>query len=578
MNDAQRVDVRRRARNLLVLGPLGIITVGVISTQFVAWRLNYDRALGEPVAQHIYWPWRIIEWWQAPWEAQVDTTFEFVKFGLLLSAALLALSVRKARQRQPRPQPDIHGSARFANEAEVRGGRLWPRGEPGIIVGAWRDSRRALHYQTDTGEGHVLCLGPSRIGKTASVMIPTLLSYLDSVVVFDPKGELWKLTAGWRKSEAGNIVRRFAPAELTNTIRWNPFDRVRADSLFAFRDVANIIQQIADPQGKGLNEHWEAAAANLMNGVALLQLSKCQCSPAAILAALDLSADIELLLKEMALHPMQQIAEVGRGLLATASRERASIVSTARRLLALYRDPVLAANTSQSDFLIEDLVAGSEPVSLYIETRGEDQARLRPLVRLLLGLILGQLISLDTSEYRNKLLVAIDEMPSLRRMEALELFLTKGAGAGIRALLLAQDYQDIVGEYGEHERITAECNVVVAHAPNNMLSAEWLSRRVGQTTRVIEEVSESQGRGQGNQRSVSRVYRSIGAPLMTAEEVTRLQLPQRGEDDFIESPGDVLIFQAGGRAILGTQSLAFLDPEFRRRMAIPAPETMRIKR
>jgi type IV secretion system protein VirD4 len=200
------------------------------------------------------------------------------------------------------------------------------------------------------------------------------------------------------------------------------------------------------------------------------------------------------------------------------------------------------------------------------------------VVRLLLGLILGQLISLDTSDYRNKLLVAIDEMPSLRRMEALELFLTKGAGAGIRALLLAQDYQDIVGEYGEHERITAECNVVVAHAPNNMLSAEWLSRRVGQTTRVIEKVSESQGRGQGNQRSVSRVYRSIGAPLMTAEEVTRLQLPQRREDDSIESPGDVLIFQAGARAILGTQSLAFLDPEFRRRMAIAAPETMRIKR
>jgi hypothetical protein len=32
MNDAQRADVRRRARNLLFLGPIGIVTVGVVST------------------------------------------------------------------------------------------------------------------------------------------------------------------------------------------------------------------------------------------------------------------------------------------------------------------------------------------------------------------------------------------------------------------------------------------------------------------------------------------------------------------------------------------------------------------
>jgi hypothetical protein len=49
----------------------------------------------------------------------------------------------------------------------------------------------------------------------------------------------------------------------------------------------------------------------------------------------------------------------------------------------------------------------------------------------------------------------------------LKLLSSTYAGVGIRALLLAQDYQDIVAEYGEHERITAECSTTVAHAPNS---------------------------------------------------------------------------------------------------------------
>jgi type IV secretion system protein VirD4 len=574
MTDAQRAEVRQRTRNLLIYGPLGILTVGVVTTQFVAWHLNYDPALGAPLIKHAYWPWRIIQWWNAPWEPQVSTTFDFVKFGLLLSAAFLAMAFLKARQK-PKPALDLHGTARYRSEDEIRKGRLWPRGVPGIIVGGWCDRRGMLHYQTDTSEGHVLCLGPSRIGKTASVLLPTLLSWPHSAVTYDPKGELWRLSSGWRAREAGNIVMRFAPAEKDNTVSWNPFDRVRATGPFAFRDVANIVQQIADPQGKGFSDHWEPSAANLMNGVALFLAASGKCSPHAMLSAIDASDTSETLLKAMADHPIPEVAEVGRGLLATASRERASIISTARRLLALYRDPVLAANTSTSDFRIEDLISADRPVSLYIETRGEDELRLRPVVRLLLNLILGQLLSHEG--HGHKLLVSIDEMPTLRRMEPLELFLTKGAGVGIRALLLAQDYQDIVAEYGEHERITAECSTTVAHAPNSIKTAEWLSKRCGQTTKVVEEVSESRGQGSSNIRSFNRVYRSVAAPLMTPDEVTRLRLPGRDAAGHISSPGELLIFEAGQHPIRGTQSLAFLDPEFRRRMAIAVPATMRTR-
>jgi type IV secretion system protein VirD4 len=203
MNEAAAALVRRRARNLLVFVPLTALTVGAATTQFVAWKLNYHPALGSPVLGHAYWPWRIVEWWQAPWEPQVDNTFALVKFGLILTVCFGAMLALKSGRRQPRPHPTIHGTAGFADEDDIKRSGLLPTGKPGIIVGGWTDRRGGLRYLTDTGQGHAMCLGPTRSGKSAGVLVPTLLSWPHSAIVYDPKGELWQMTAGWRHSEAG---------------------------------------------------------------------------------------------------------------------------------------------------------------------------------------------------------------------------------------------------------------------------------------------------------------------------------------------------------------------------------------
>ena len=62
-------------------------------------------------------------------------------------------------------------------------------------------------------------------------------------------------------------------------------------------------------------------------------------------------------------HPA--IASVARELLNKSENERSGVVSTAMSFLGLYRDPIIAANTAQSDFCIAELMSGSRPVSLY---------------------------------------------------------------------------------------------------------------------------------------------------------------------------------------------------------------------
>ena len=582
---ADTAEISRRAHKVLVGLPLVALTVGVASTQFVAWRLGYDPALGSPVVGHVYWPWGFVEWWQAPWAPQAGGTFAMLRLGLTGAVCLGLLLWAKGMRKRPAKHSDVHGTASFATEADIRASGLLPgKGQPqiaGIIVGGWTHRNGALSYLTHTGKTNVLSLGPPRSGKTQGVLVPTLLTWPGSVIVYDPKGELYAQTAGWRRREAGNTVMRLAPAEIDNTVAWNPFDRVRAGTEFAFRDVANIIAHVSDPAGKGPSDHWEPSAANLMLGIALFLLDRGNpCTLNAILTALDASADPEVLLKAMAACPQPQAADVGRGMLATQVRERGSIVSTARRQLMTYRDPVMARNTARSAFTIDQLMNAARPVTLYIEARGEDELRLRPLVRLFLTLAIGKLVSAplvmvdgrEQSPHRHRLLLAVDEFASLGRMEPMEIFLSKSSGFGITALLLAQDYQQIVAAYGQHENITGHCQVMAAYAPNNAQTAEWLSKKTGQSTVVVEDVSELLQQG-GGKRSQSATYRSLPRPLLTADEVCRLKAPERDVEGRITAPGELLVFQAGQHAILATQSLGFRDPEFKRRMAIPAPPT-----
>lgn len=581
MSNIDPAVIRRRARNLFIGVPVSALAIGAACTQFVAYRLNYGPILGPPIIAHAYWPWRILSWWQAPWEPSFLSTFNLVRLGLMGTGCVALLAVAKAGQKRPKGHPELHGTAHHMTENEIRATGLLPdpkRPRPGIVVGGWTDRKGTLRYLVHSGREHVLCIGPTRSGKTASTLIPTLLTYPYSMVIYDPKGELYQRTAGWRTKEAGNRIIRLAPAGVENSARWNPFDRVRIGTPYEFRDVANIIEQVADPKGKGLSGHWEPTAANFMAGVSLHLIDLVQrCTFFEMLEMIDdPSRDVNELLAEMIKSKNPQVGQVGRGMKSTAEKERASIISTARTLLRIYRDPVVGLNTSHSDFTIDELMNGDRPVTLYVETRGEDELRMRPLVRLFLTLAIGQLISkpptmvkgVEKIPHKYPMLLAIDEFASLGEMEPLEIALSKSAGAGITALLLAQDHEQIVKAYTQNETITSHCKVVSAFAPSPMSkTADWLSDACGKSTVVTEEVSESLSNGK---RSQSRTLRSSMRLLFTPDEIRRLKPPKRDRDGNIIDPGEMLIYQ-GGQVIRGTQSLGFRDPEFQRRMEIPAP-------
>src|SRR4029078_11020229 len=130
--------------------------------------------------------------------------------------------------------------------------------------------------------------------------------------------------------------------------------------------------------------------------------------------------------------------------------EAGSVLSTAKSYLALYRDPVIAQNTSTSDFRLRDLMHADAPVALYLVTQPTDKDRLRPLVRALVNMTLRALADrLDfengqpKARYKHRLLLMLDEFVAMRRLPILQESLAFIAGYGIKAYLICQDIEQL---------------------------------------------------------------------------------------------------------------------------------------
>src|SRR5207253_10734509 len=88
-------------------------------------------------------------------------------------------------------------------------------------------------------------------------------------------------------------------------------------------------------------------------------------------------------------HPV--VREKVQEMLDKEDKELSGVLSTAKTALALYSDPLVARNTSASDFTISDLVNHERPVSLYLVVPPSDKIRLRPLIRLIFTMIVNRL-------------------------------------------------------------------------------------------------------------------------------------------------------------------------------------------
>jgi type IV secretion system protein VirD4 len=581
-----------------------------VCTEYVGARLGYQEALGKPLASlggfRLYTP---LDWigWYGRWHALAvpivrgafHTAFWLFVAGSGGIAIFFAYSLKRNREKLELESESLHGSAHWASKQDVERTGLIGTGA-GVYVGAWKDAHsNRMHYLRHDGPEHIMAFAPTRSGKGVGLVLPTLLSWPHSAVIYDIKGENWALTAGWRKQEGGNHAIKFEPSAIDgSSARFNPLTEVRVGTDREVADVQNIMTMIVDPDGKGLQDHWQKSSQALLVGVALHVL---YAEPDKTLNGIvsflsDPTRDVEKAMKFILdtdhdlsgpgwpnrdgspnyCHPVA--AAAARDMLNKAEEERSGVISTAISYLTLYRDPIVARNTAVSDFRIHDLMNAEKPVSLYLVVPPSDKDRLRPLIRLTINQIVRGLTEKmefkdgrSVTAHKHRLLLMLDEFPSLGKLDVFEESLAFIAGYGLKAYLIIQDIAQLWTAYGKDESIFSNCQVRIAYAPNKIETADLLSKMTGIAT-VVKHSHSYSGSLYGSQSNISTSTQETQRPLLTADEVMRLPAARKDARGNVIEPGDMLIFMAGQTPIYGKQILYFIDPIFSARAKLPAPE------
>jgi type IV secretion system protein VirD4 len=611
--------------------------------------------LGLPIYSPLELGKMAVQFWQYP---RMQKTVEVA--GGMAAVPTLAMAawqfIRAGRLQKQLYETDLHGSAHWASRKEVEQMALLPAAKPSLslrlrqavrralwgapgpdsegrprvcYVGGFVDEKGQTVYLQHAGAEHIICFAPTRSGKGVGLVLPTLLGgWQESVVVHDIKGENYLLTAGWRKS-IGHRILKFNPGfgldadpengvEANNGDRgtetqcchFNPLEEVRIGTPFEVKDVMNIATMIVDPDGKGLNDHWQKTGFALLTSVILHVLyaeqDKTMRGVAAFLndpklASVDDAFDEMMRTKhrpessrlagvwvsqygDAEVHPV--IAQSAKEMKNKAPNEKSGVISTMMSFLSLYRDPIVAQWTAYSDFHITDLQDADQPVSLYLVTSPEDKNRLKPLIRLVLNLIASKFTGEDrlipkagrmVCKGKHPLLLLLDEFPSLGKMDIFQDAIAFFAGYNVKLFLITQSKSQLEDEghgYGKAggSVIVENCHVRIFYAPNDVTTAEWLSKTLGKKTIAMENTTQSlEGSFLPSPKGQSRSITYQARDLLTPDEVLRLRGPVKKGSDIVQA-GDMIVMVAGFAPVYGRQILYFKNETFLERAQMNPPD------
>ena len=494
-------------------------------------------------------------WWDAaqiPW---------------VIGAAMVGWWVAWGARRAGEPRAAAsatHGSARWRRPTELRETlRLVDCGKPdaaGAVVGG--DGKHAWVTKPEgvgAGNPHVLLLGTPGTGKSRGVILPTIwtLGHAgDSMIVSDPKGELYQASAAFLRGR-GYEVRLVDLAEPRRGNRWNPLAVVRGAfeagdvgrAATRAKELANTFAVAAGggPSGEGgqKSDFWDRAGRALLTALTLGIAGEApadQANPASIhRTLLDLGGEANGVLLDGWFHMLEgrdparphpaAAAYAQTRLSGPAAQARGSILMTAAGQLDLFADPSIAWLTAESDH--DPMDAAEKPVATFICVPDES-----PVTHPLLSLYVAQAYigfvqlarDLPGGALKRPVWFLLDEFGNIGKLADIGGKVSAARQRRIRFLFVLQNLEQLEVLYGRAEAATVvgNCDTLIYLSTNSNTTAKTISDRIGSYTVKTTSLSTKPALG----ASVSGTESGTGRPLLAPDEVMRLR------------PGQALVLQA----------------------------------
>lgn len=75
------------------------------------------------------------------------------------------------------------------------------------------------------------------------------------------------MTSGWRHENGHKVLRWYTTnAKEDRSARYNPLAEIQIGTVNETGDIMNVVTLLVDPDGKGVEGHWEQTARSLLIG------------------------------------------------------------------------------------------------------------------------------------------------------------------------------------------------------------------------------------------------------------------------------------------------------------------------
>jgi type IV secretion system protein VirD4 len=404
------------------------------------------------------------------------------------------------RSYQARNTPLDPSNARFATrrEAEKAG---WIGGHKKIRIGYWDKSCLTPLYFN--GEGHITLVAPTGSGKARDILIPALLEYQGSSVIFDHDGALASVTAPYRQRIGQRIfllnpfnVEQDYVGQFTH-VGFNPLSTLNpADPSFGV-DCDRLAEAIVLHEGGSEGKHWTDSARQLVSGVIMMLAVYARPEKRNLVSAHEYISGPEFF--AFARHAVQTkhpgiVGRLGRFTAKGASEnnELGSIVSTAITQCAFINNDSIAASLRATGPELRFADLRTIPTTVYLILPMDYFATCSKWVRLLISSAIADLLHYVRGP--QQLMFLLDEFKIIGNMSILADLMGIGRGYKITLYPVLQD----LGQLSEMQpklwkSYLANSRAQIFLANDEETTTKYISERCGLTQQRYETGSVSAG-------------------------------------------------------------------------------------
>ena len=376
----------------------------------------------------------------------------------------------------------------------------------------------------DDGEAHNIVIGATGSGKTQAVVFPMvhcLAKKGESMIITDPKGEIYEDTANMLKHRGYNIVViNFRNPQNGNC--WNPmglpyklYKEGNTDKAIELLDdlALNILYE---EKNGNADPFWEKSAADYFTGLAL-GLFEDATEAQINLNSLNLMSNLgeerfggpnNNYIKEYfnSKDPSRPAYVNASGTVFSAEDTKQGVLSTFKQKVKLFssRDN-LSEMLSHSDFDMKEIGRGKMAVFMIVQ---DEKKTLHPLATIFIKQMYETLIDVAQESggklpYRTNFI--LDEFANMPPLKDVTTMVTAARSRLIRFTFIIQNYAQLTQVYGKEnaETIKGNCNIMY------LISSEL---------QALEELSKLCGEKKSKDKD-----KTASTPLVTVSDLQRLQ-------------------------------------------------------